>query len=92
MLAGPAHRRTFSFDLLEALNAMLAVKGGNWADVRRNASSGGLLQEWHAFLSFNWSAPLAEMQRRERSSIAWEVARSRFGVVYLLGQTNYAYD
>jgi hypothetical protein len=65
---------------------------GNWAEVQRNVNSGGLLAAWHGYLSAHWSDVLAEQSRRERSAVEAEVTRSRFGVIYLLGNTDYELD
>ncbi len=84
--------RTLSINLLEALNAMLAAKGGTWSTVKRNVASEGLLEAWHVFLTDAWGEVLVAQTRRERSAVAWEVTRSRFGVAYLLGNTQYELD
>jgi hypothetical protein len=46
--------RDVSFDLLESLSALVAAKGGDWALVKRNVASGGMLAHWHHWLSGDW--------------------------------------
>jgi hypothetical protein len=77
--------REAAVTLYEALEAMRVAKGGDWTTVKRNVVSNGLLAEWHGYLGTLWAEHLASQRARERAAIASEVARSRFGVMYLLG-------
>lgn len=87
-----AKLKVVSLNLLQALTALVLVKGGNWELVNRDRASKGLLREWHGFLELHWGAELAKTLKAEKAALGWDLVRSRFGAIYLLGNLEIGVD
>ncbi len=77
--------KRLSLNFYSALDALLISKGNSWANVRRNKD--GLLEKWHVYLAYEWSSEWSILNVKETAEVTWQVARARYGVVYLLGNT-----
>lgn len=78
--------KTVSLNFYNALNGLLISKGSSWANVRRNKD--GLLEKWYVYLESEWSSEWSVLNLKETAEVSWQVARARYGVVYLLGNTS----
>lgn len=78
--------------LLSALRALVAAKGGQWADVTRNVQSKGLLLQWCTYLEGVWGDTLNHALKIERRALENSAQHSRFGVIWLLGSIEIEVD
>ncbi len=49
-------------DFFISLDELLRAKGGDWAKVKRNTASGGLLETWHLYLGVIWAREINERE------------------------------
>jgi hypothetical protein len=74
-----------AYNFHDALEDLASKKGG-WSTSKRNELSGDLMQNWHMFLSDLWAETRAAEVAIDRGVIEIDLARSRFGALYILGQ------
>lgn len=77
--------RAAQADLLQALDAYLLANGKFWHKVSRNTSSNGLMAYIHGLVKEAHSGKADVLQVQD-------IPLSRYGVLYLLGNTNLAND